>query len=174
MSRILITLSFLGFIVMSTTARAQTSEGCTTINSVAPDFVVSTLTVSVDNAFVSGDRVTADVRGGPGNATDAEVRVDGSIVDSTSLPGTLSYDIPADGNYVLVFQALGGSSLDSTWNFNCTSQSPRPVAVPAMPLWLLMLMAAIMSGIASSRIKQKNETNLFEKSAGTLVIRSPL
>ncbi len=129
-------------------SHAQQSQGCSTLNAIAPDFVIGTLIVNFDNQFVAGDVVSATVRSGPGNATDAHLTVDGGDVDSTALPGTLGYVVPSDGAYVLVFQGLNGSNINSTWNFSCVSLA---APVPSMSNYGLAMTAIVLAVIATRR-----------------------
>ena len=53
--------------------------------------------------------------------TATELQVNGAVVASGGLPATLSYTLPADGQYAVVWRVNAGGA---TWNVSCTPAPP--------------------------------------------------
>ena len=70
----------------------------------------------------AGEMITVST--GPptvGTPTATELQVNGAVVASGGLPATLSYTLPADGQYAVVWRVNAGGA---TWNVSCTPAPP--------------------------------------------------
>ncbi len=103
------------------TGQAQgLSEGCTGLNDPANDMGISFGGEVSDAQFSAGETasfmVGPPVGAGPA-PTATQLSVDGEVVASAGFPGTLVYEVPADGTSTI--QWLVTNMTEATWSVSC-------------------------------------------------------
>ena len=95
------------------------SDGCNTVNSPLVDGTLVMGAVS-GQAFAEGEVVTmaADVPVGDHTPGFVKLMVDAKTVDTVTFPGSVEWEVPADGTYALSWTVGSGVA---TWNVVCES-----------------------------------------------------
>ena len=104
-------------------------------------------------SWQAGETISALVYAMTGGATTARMELDGNIVATAAVPGTISYEFSADVDARYYFRLDTGSA---TWELSCTPPRPAPPLaaspVPAMTTYGLALTVLGLLLLAARRL----------------------
>lgn len=131
---LLVTVAIAG-LSLNAAAQPTSSAGCDNLNGVDLDAQnpVRGIGNSVPRAFFAGDTISATVNPPTalGTPDSIELLIDGSRVDSDGFPGSLTYLIPTDGDFLVLMRT---NAAEATWTLTC-SQSAASQTVPTIGIW---------------------------------------
>jgi hypothetical protein len=115
------------------TAQESVSLGCSGVSDYNNIIQPSVHILTIRHApYFAGDQifVTSDVPTTGDTPTRSTMTVNGVLVDTDGFPGAMSYTIPVDGWYILVFESTPGTA---SWYMDCTP-GPRDNADDEEPI----------------------------------------
>lgn len=105
------------------------SDGCTKANLTILDGQYTVGIISLTPVqFNAGEQIIV-MAGTPATANPGDsisLSDGGSPVDTGTFPGTLTYTIPADGNYEFEWRVSGQGVVDATWSISCVEAGSNP------------------------------------------------
>ena len=108
-------------------------------------------------SWQAGETISALVSAPTGGAATAQIEIDGSVVASAPIPGTVSYVFPADTDASYRFSTDIGLAI-----FELSCDAPVPVApqpaksIPTLSIWAIGVLSALIGlmGVFSRRGKK--------------------